>query len=150
MEYRRATIEDLLVYFDWVNDEDVVKNSVQKRKITLEEHQKWFENAVRDPEKLMLVFSKKKIPIGQVRIEKKDNENVIDISIDKDFRNRGYAKTLIELSCKEYNNASKEPVYAYVNELNIGSCKSFLKANFEFSGQVNINGAMFNKYVYRS
>ena len=76
MEYRKATIADLFLYFAWVNDEDVIKNSIQQRKITLEEHTKWFEKAVRDPEKLLLVFLEGGIPGGQVRIEKKDTENV--------------------------------------------------------------------------
>jgi RimJ/RimL family protein N-acetyltransferase len=149
MEYRKAAIEDLSLYFEWVNDEDVIKNSIQKRKIGLEEHKKWFENAIRDPEKLMLVFSVKGIPAGQVRIEKKEQENIIDISIDKNFRNRGYAKTLITQSCIEFTKAKKEVIHAYVNELNTGSCKSFLKADFVYLCQVEINGACFNKYAYR-
>ncbi len=149
MEYRKATIADLLLYFTWVNDEDVVNNSIQQRKITLEEHTQWFEKAVQDPDKLLLVFSEEKIPAGQVRIEKKDGENVLTISLDKAFRNKGHAKKLLLDSCREFTKSKKEPVQAYVNESNTASSKSFLKSGFTSNGQVKINGTLFNKYVYR-
>ena len=149
LSFIKAKKPDMMTYFKWVNDSEVRKNAINTDPILLEQHKKWFTNSVHDPEKLMLIFSKKEVPVGQVRVEKKEQENVIDVSIDKKFRNKGYAKILIELSCLEFSKTKKEPVYAYVNELNIGSSKSFLKANFEFVHREKINGKVFHKYVYR-
>ena len=98
---------------------------------------------------MLLVFSEGKIPAGQVRIEKKDGENVLTISLDKAFRNKGYGKTLLLDSCMEFTKSKKEPIQAYVNESNIASSKSFLKAGFTNNGQEEINGTLFNKYVYK-
>ena len=36
-------MSDLPIYFNWVNEKDVVKNSFTNKKISIKEHSKWFK-----------------------------------------------------------------------------------------------------------
>ena len=43
---RKAKKKDLLLIYNWSNDELVRKNSINKKKISLENNTKWFEKKV--------------------------------------------------------------------------------------------------------
>lgn len=49
LTYKYATISDSDLYFGWVNDVLVRKNSLNTEAISLENHNKWFSNKINNP-----------------------------------------------------------------------------------------------------
>jgi len=134
IEYRKAEAEDIFLYYEWANDEEVRKCSYQQNKIIFEDHSKWFEKKINDPKSLLLIFFLKTEgeAIGQVRITLvSDAEAIIGISIDKKFRGYGFSSKMIESAVDHYHSIHPNvAVYAYIKKDNISSQKSFQCAGF--------------------
>ncbi|MDA8932503.1 hypothetical protein N9H42_07560, partial [Flavobacteriaceae bacterium] len=82
IKFREANLDDIYIYFNWVNDPLVRFNSFNTNKVTLSDHEKWFKRKVKDENCLLLMFTVYDKPFGQVRFEKeKFNYWVINISI---------------------------------------------------------------------
>ncbi len=130
---RKAKKTDLDLYFDWANDSDTRNNSFDSQTIDYQTHTNWFLRKIVDKNTLLLVFeNEEQTPVGQVRIEQKTNENIIGISIDKNFRGLGLAVPMLENSCKIFFEEFDEKViHAYIKKSNLASVKSFKKAGFQ-------------------
>jgi RimJ/RimL family protein N-acetyltransferase len=132
LSLRKAIDSDMELYFDWTNDEQTRKNSFSSEKIEYKNHRDWFVNKVRDPNTLMFVFQNDTHqPIGQVRIEKKNNENLIGISIDKNHRGKGYGSKIIKMAAHEFFDKTGESILlANIKPENIASRKIFSNSGF--------------------
>ena len=130
---RKATEIDLDLYFNWTNDTDTRNNSFNNQVVDYQTHTSWFLRKLVDKNTLLLVFeNEEQIPVGQVRIEQKLSENIIGISIDKNFRGLGLAVIMLEISCKIFfEEFDEKTIYAYIKKVNLASIKSFKKAGFE-------------------
>lgn len=139
--HRKATASDLDLYFDWTNDEETRKNSFNSQIVDYESHTNWFLNKISDKKTLMLVFeNEEKIPVGQIRVEKKTNENVIGISIDKHFRGKGLAVPMLKIASEQFFESFQEKtIHAYIKKTNLASLNSFKKAGFEEEKTLFIN-----------
>ena len=60
ISFRKATIYDLMLYFDWANDPEVRAQSFDSKIIDIESHKKWFLSKLNDDSLLMLVFQNEK------------------------------------------------------------------------------------------
>ena len=67
-------MSDLPIYFNWVNEKDVVKNSFTNKKISIKEHSKWFKSKIKSNQTSMFVLEACKLPIGQIRFEISSNK----------------------------------------------------------------------------
>lgn len=130
---RKATESDIDLYFNWTNDTDTRNNSFNTQVVDYQSHTNWFLKKIVDKNTLMLVFeNENSIPVGQIRIEQKPNENIIGISIDKSFRGLGLSAPMLEISCKVFFDESQEKsIHAYIKKINLASLKSFKKAGFQ-------------------
>ncbi len=144
---RLAKTEDMKNVFDLSNDDTVRQNSIHTEKIEWENHVKWFENRLNNTNSpFYIIESLSEDFIGQVRIDKKD-ENIISISIKKDFRGKGLAPDIIrECSIKSKFNE----IYAYIKSDNIPSQNAFIKAGYQY---ISSDGNYFkykfiNAHVY--
>lgn len=140
---RKANEGDVLLYFDWANDEEVRSQSYQPGKIDLEGHKKWFLNKIKDENCLMLLFeNESKEAVGQVRLQKEDEEWFsIGISIGAAFRGKGFAsKLFIAATDYFFDLFPSQKIKAYVKENNLGSIKGLEKAGFSFSDKLLIDG----------
>lgn len=144
---RLAKTEDMKNVFDLSNDDTVRQNSIHTEKIEWETHVKWFENRLNNTNSpFYIIESLSEDFIGQVRIDKKD-ENIISISIKKDFRGKGLAPDIIrECSIKSKFNE----IYAYIKSDNIPSQNAFIKAGYQY---ISSDGNYFkykfiNTHVY--
>ena len=144
LTYRRASEEDMLMYFDWANDEEVRRQSFQTGAILLENHEKWFYKKIADPDCIMLVFENdNQEPVGQIRMEKQKNEEgfSIGISIAQHARNKGYAtKMFIAASDYFFSLFPAEKIIAYIRAENISSTRSIEKAGFLFLQHIEVEG----------
>lgn len=132
-------------YYQWVNDDEVIRNSFENNGICYEEHILWFENKLNDiSTSLFVAIDTKGIPVGQIRIYFEDNSGLISFSIDKMYRGLGYGSKMIELIEKKIQNEMKD-----TNTL-IGRVKYDNKASchiFEKNGYKRTNKKSFVEYT---
>ena len=135
LSIREATIEDSQLYFDWVNNIDVRRNSINSDFIDIEDHLKWFSNAIKNDQIHMYVLEINSKEVGQVRFNINTNIAEVDYSIAEPFRSKGYGRYLlkesIKILCNEVNQINF--IKAIVKSINILSIKVFKQLNFKCS-----------------
>lgn len=142
---RKASLEDAELYFKWANDEEVRSQSFNKNPIDWKNHQKWFNDKVKDKNCLLFIFeTNNKETVGQVRLEKNNETKscTIGISISQNFRGKRLASQLISKASVLF--FVENPTYtinAYIKIDNIASIKSFEQAGFIFSQSLNYQGS---------
>lgn len=135
LSLRKPTIDDMELYFYWVNDPVVREQSYDSGFIDFESHKQWFESVINDESCFMYICQNSdREDIGQVRIQKLDEKNaIISISIDFKHRGIGLAKEILKLSTDSFLSVHKEYlINAYIKEDNLYSKFAFEKAGFEF------------------
>lgn len=119
---------DANLLFNWVNDTQVRLNSLNKNVITWDEHIDWFEKKLKSSDNKMFLLKKKNTFLGQIRIDKKnDNVWIIDYSIDIKFRSKGYGYLIVNALIKRFLGFK---FLAVVEKSNSASKKVFEKLNF--------------------
>ncbi|CAN1543305.1 RimL Acetyltransferases, including N-acetylases of ribosomal proteins [Flavobacteriaceae bacterium] len=153
LSFRKATLADTKLYFDWANDSDVREQSYNSTAIDFENHKKWFESKVEDDSCMLLIFqNEEKLNIGQIRIQKENEEEaLIGISIASEYRGKGLAKEILLLASDYFlENNKGYLINAYIKEQNKSSKQAFEKAGFEFKNIIkyeNCNSFHFTKKV---
>lgn len=133
ISFRKANENDMLLYFNWANDSSVRENSYQTNSITLEDHQNWFFNKIKDENCFMFIFENHfGDSVGQIRIQKSNyNTALIGISNDIKHRGKGYASKMIKLASDSFLKENPNSVIsAYIKIENVASKKAFEKAGF--------------------
>jgi len=141
IHHRKAKLSDLDLYFEWMNDPTTRSNSFNTQEVDYLEHTNWFLKKIKDKKSLLLVFeNEENIPVGQIRIEQKTNENIIGISIDKHLRGFGLAVPMLTSACDAFfTNFQAKNIHAYIKKTNLASLNSFKKAGFEIINEVTIS-----------
>lgn len=121
--------------FNWVNDYNVRENSLKTEPVLWEDHLKWFKIKLSDTKSKTFIFEKENIQIGQIRIDKIEDRWLIDYSIDKDQRGKGYGLLISNALVRRFNNFKFKAV---VKHGNIPSKKVFEKLGF--SKKNNLKG----------
>lgn len=144
ISHRKATESDLDLYFNWTNEKETRNNSFNKQPVDYQLHTNWFLNKISDKDTIMLVFeNEEKIPVGQIRIEKKTSENIIGISIDKHFRGKGLAVPMLKIATEQFFETFQgNSIHAYIKIINLASLNSFKKAGFEEEKTLLVNEEM--------
>jgi RimJ/RimL family protein N-acetyltransferase len=96
---RRATSDDMMLYFEWANDPDVRKNSFSQEPIPLEAHKDWFTRKLNDTNAVLYVLEVDGVPAGQIRFDLKNDEAEIGFSIAQQFRGKGLGSDILRYSC---------------------------------------------------
>lgn len=141
---RPATNEDCLLIFKWANNSEVRNNSFSPESIDLESHIKWYENKMKDDKSIIFIALKDGIPVGQIRVDK-DNDNdegFIDCSIDPNYRGQGIGTYILQLIKSEVRNIN---LVGYIKKENISSIKACEKAGYTI-----IEYDDFVKVIYKS
>lgn len=141
IHHRKAKLSDLNLYFEWTNDPATRSNSFNTQEVDYQEHTNWFSKKIEDKKALLLVFENdENIPVGQIRIEQKTDENIIGISIDKNFRGLGLAVPMLTSACEVFFAEFQEKnIHAYIKKTNLASLNSFKKAGFEIINELVIS-----------
>ncbi len=126
-----AKEQHLLFAFKLANDKETIKNSILRKKITLEQHTIWFKRFLNSKNKIFKIIYLNKNPIGLIRLEKKYRNYYLSYSIDPRFRRRGYASlALLKFIKKIKMNKKIKKIIALVKKKNTASIKIFNKLNF--------------------
>lgn len=128
MILRKATLDDKEDLLRWRNDALTVANSFDSREIPFQEHEVWFNKALRDPNRLLLIGLEDDNKIGMVRFDCHGGYYEISINISPDFRGQGKGMQLLNESL----HWVKGRVLARVKKENLSSIRFFEKAGFGF------------------
>ncbi|MGG6231418.1 GNAT family N-acetyltransferase [Tenacibaculum sp. SDUM215027] len=144
---REANLNDINLLFDWANDELTRKNSFNSHEISFKEHEQWFTSKFKNSNSLFFIGMINNKSIGLVRYEIGEENTIVSISIDKNFRGKKLAPSLLKESSKSYFKKSKKPILAYIKKENIASVKSFEKAGYTFYLEEKANN--IDSYIYK-
>ena len=104
---RDTSPDDCEMYWHWVNDPEVRKQSHNSELIEWEEHCYWFNKQLGKDNVRMFVAHDwsaiKPVPVGQIRFEYGNKEWNLSYSVDAEHRQRGISKQMIELGIKKLN-----------------------------------------------
>jgi RimJ/RimL family protein N-acetyltransferase len=150
---RNATLNDMLLYYQWANDNTVRQNSFNSNFINFKEHQKWFVENLNSVNTTFYIFENHlNISVGQVRLIKTDDYNAtIGISVDERYRGKGYALIMIKQASNLYlKTFEKIKINAYIKDSNIISSINFQKAGYKFVGKETLNQEIRLHYYYEN
>ncbi len=125
---RMASHVDCDLIYKWVNDDQVRSNSIDTSIIHYDNHLEWFNSKLMTNDSKIFVMNFFAIPVGQIRFEKKGNYWLIDYSIDKSYRGKGFGQVLIELGLLKFPSTTN--FIAQVKDHNLPSIKVFEKLGF--------------------
>lgn len=138
---RPANRNDCNLLFIWANDANVRENSFNTSNITYQEHINWFHSKLESNKSYIYICSIESNLIGQVRLDIVKDSGLIDYSIAKEFRGKGYG-SLILLELIDVIRLEKIKMIELIGRvkfINIPSQKSFVKAGFSYR--------IYDKYI---
>ncbi|MDH5716650.1 MAG: UDP-2,4-diacetamido-2,4,6-trideoxy-beta-L-altropyranose hydrolase [Spirochaetia bacterium] len=143
---REAQPGDIENIFKLSNDPDVREVSINKEKISWEDHVLWYKEKINDINTLLLAVENGHSSfLGQVRFDIMKDMTIISISLIKEERGKGLGLEIIKKACNYFfTKFSKKKIKAYINPDNISSIKVFQKAGFIQHGEEIKNQ---NKYL---
>lgn len=150
LRFRKASIDDLMTYFEWANDIVVREQSFNSKEISFEEHIFWFNSILNDPTCLALLFQDKfGDNIGQVRIQNRDDKNAeIGVSVSFEHRGKGYATEMLKIASSHFLTFNPNMcINAYIKESNLSSKLAFERANYRFKNKINYKGFTSFHYI---
>jgi RimJ/RimL family protein N-acetyltransferase len=153
LHFRKAKLDDVEIYYKWLNDTEVRNQSYNSTTVEFENHKNWFESKIKNEMYFLLIFQNiDKQNVGQTRIQKQGNkEALIGISIDKKHRGKNYASRMLKIASECF--LSLNPgfiINAFIKIENVVSEKSFKKAGFELAEIVEYEKCQSFHYINRT
>jgi len=132
LSFRFALESDIDLYFNWVNDALVRKNSLNTKKINLDDHVAWFTEKVKDPNVFMYLFlNEQQVSVGQVIIERKENWASVGQSVAKEHRGKRYSSEMLSKGTDDYlTKFPNDTIVSVVKSNNISSIKMSINSGF--------------------
>jgi Acetyltransferases, including N-acetylases of ribosomal proteins len=129
-----------------VNDPEVREASFFPEYISLESHKQWFREKMNNPYSFLFIgIDENNNPIGQVRFDIEGDQAETSISINGQYRGRGYGSILITKGIDQLSNISYINSFdAYIKPENIKSKRTFIESGFIPQGEKVIK----NKLLY--
>lgn len=127
----------------WRNDPAVRVSSFNSNPVEYELHCRWFNARLNDPATRILVAeSESGTPVGQVRLDLKNNEAEISISVDQKFRGGGFGQAMIgSATALALRELDLRAVHGFIRPENAVSIRSFERAGYRRIGETQIRGA---------
>jgi UDP-2,4-diacetamido-2,4,6-trideoxy-beta-L-altropyranose hydrolase len=145
--------EDREQLWEWANETTVRRMSFHQEPIPWEEHIAWFEKKFQDPACfLYIAVTEDDVPVGQIRFDVQDNKAIVDVSVDREWRDKGLGPEIIRGGIQRLL-AEKPgiPVHTQVKLENVGSVRAFEKAGFVTcgTGQIRDSPVVFLSWKTR-
>ncbi|MEJ7820844.1 MAG: UDP-2,4-diacetamido-2,4,6-trideoxy-beta-L-altropyranose hydrolase [Chitinophagaceae bacterium] len=130
---RRAAPDDIDVYYNWANDEEVRKNSFNSEPISYEIHCNWFNLSMADKNMCLYIFTTTdNIPIASIRFKIENKRAILSYLIDEKFRGIGFGKIVLWEATKKLfeENYQVQKIVGYVKGNNLPSINAFFATGF--------------------
>jgi UDP-2,4-diacetamido-2,4,6-trideoxy-beta-L-altropyranose hydrolase len=146
LRLRAAQIEDAELYFAWVNDPQVRRQSLKTDAIPWRAHELWFRSKLDDERSRLFVLEAKSLPVGQIRFDFEGGEARIDYSLDATFRGRGWGACLIAMGLRRICERERMVFRADVKATNAPSAAVFSRLGFSESSSSDGSGLMIFRF----
>ena len=108
IQLRKIQSLDEDITYAWAINKTIRKYSLNKSVITKEEHSKWFNAKLIDPECLYFIAEKQKMPLGSFRLDiDSEGSGYISYLIDSKYHGNGYGSELLRLGIRIAKENSK-------------------------------------------
>tara|TARA_Y100000766_G_scaffold247366_1_gene228456 strand:- start:3499 stop:4530 length:1032 start_codon:yes stop_codon:yes gene_type:complete len=131
VSFRKINKSDKRILFNWFNDEQTRKNSFVNKRVSYQEHSKWFNNNITNKFFLGYMFYFKNVKAGFVRFTIYNDDATIGINLNPKFRGKKLSKIFLVQSTNDlFKRSSINNIIAHIKSDNIPSIKSFEGAGF--------------------
>ena len=136
MIIQKITKKDSLDIWQWRNDKKSIFFSKNKKKITLDFHNKWFEKNLKNKKIKFyigcIVNNKLKKKVGVVRFDIKNKYALVSINLNPVMRGKRLSYILLAKVVKKFLKFNKIKLNAEIKKTNLASINCFLKTGFYF------------------
>lgn len=124
------------VYFLHKLANDPINRKYAKNKIKIEfyDHKEWFSRKLKSKLSKIFILECLNTPLGQIRLDIRNNQVYIDYAIDKCFRKIKLGQKILSLILEKKNFKKflkKKKLIAYVHKSNLASKKIFHNLSFQ-------------------
>lgn len=96
LRLRRVCACDAELLYEWRNDAEARAMSFDEAPIPWRDHSQWFATQLAKPEVRMFVGVAAELPVGQVRLDRREREITLSYAVDPDVRGRGFGTALVK------------------------------------------------------
>lgn len=125
--------EDKETILNWRNDPITIDSSITTGKVNSLEHNAWFNNKIKDINThLFIIINEFFEKVGIIFFNKKDNQAIISINLNPNFRGKGYGTiSLFKAISQYFDNFPIDNIIAEIKENNQISLKLFQRVGFK-------------------
>nr|VFJ52775.1 MAG: UDP-2,4-diacetamido-2,4,6-trideoxy-beta-L-altropyranose hydrolase [Candidatus Kentron sp. FM]VFJ57296.1 MAG: UDP-2,4-diacetamido-2,4,6-trideoxy-beta-L-altropyranose hydrolase [Candidatus Kentron sp. FM]VFK08928.1 MAG: UDP-2,4-diacetamido-2,4,6-trideoxy-beta-L-altropyranose hydrolase [Candidatus Kentron sp. FM] len=140
LHLRPVNEDDITLYYDWANEPEVRRQSIDSNPIPWVQHQDWFHDKLTDARSHLFVLQAGNLPVGQVRFDCGGDEARIGYSLDALVRGRGWAANMITMGARRLRESQPVALRAEVKPNNNVSRAVFLRLGFteNVSGGIHV------------
>ncbi len=138
--------------WEWSNDASVRAVSFHPAPIPWETHERWFAARLYDPDCLFLMAQNNSgEAVGQIRFEVKNREAIVSVSLDPQFRGRGYGAALIRAATERLHQEREvRRTHAYIKPQNAASTRTFEQAGYSQLGETTVDSQPAIELVFQT
>lgn len=135
LEIGKATMSEVEPSFQWANDPDTRKFSYSSKTIPWEDHVRWYEQKIINPDCFYYMFFIDQIAIGQVRFDRSKEEEidtfVISYTLGREWRGKGLGAYILLKGIKALiQETNVKKIVGYVQTANTNSVNIFKRCGF--------------------
>lgn len=118
---RCAAPGDMSLIYEWANDPETRKWSLNTSPIHWEDHVMWFRRVLADPRRCLYI-GEDEVPVGSVRFDLSERVAEVSITVAPHRRGQRLSHQLLEAACDVFEH---RPILARVKEDNVASLRLF-------------------------
>jgi UDP-2,4-diacetamido-2,4,6-trideoxy-beta-L-altropyranose hydrolase len=123
----RASPADAELIYDWRNEPLARANSFNSDVVAWETHARWFRDQLADPRVVLLIARCGDLPVGQLRLDFRQDEAVVSYGVDPLLRGRGFGTAIVTHGLERAARLLPGGVRAHVKARNPESRRIFTK-----------------------
>lgn len=131
--WRQAQAFDCAVLLDWRNDPVSVLHSKSRAPISEKDHSRWFVDALRNDNTVLLIAETNGLPIATTRFDRSPSDSLVylvSITVAPSHRRKGMGKQLLSSAISNFFSSRNADLVADVHQYNLASQKIFTSAGF--------------------
>lgn len=146
LNFRKATIDDANILFEWVNQRSVRAQSFSPKEIEYTDHIQWLSKKLDDTSCFLYIAYPDTEPAGIIRFDKDNNIYIISYLISEEKQGKGFGNMIIKEGINQFlkDSSYTGTITALVKKSNVASIKIFSKNNFQ-QEEVTVDTIRFSK-----
>lgn len=129
---RPATLEDAVHLFQWRNDPETRRSSINTDSVGWEDHIKWLNESLTNPHRKLFIAYNQFAPVGTIRIDDFGGSAELSWTVAPQYRGHGYAKAMIQAAIRAEPD---KDIFAVIKMTNGASVKVASACGFVFDKQ---------------